>query len=267
MFRRTSLLLLMALLAPLVFAVGTTTVERFIQPPPGYTRLPVRGGTFAASLRQLELVPDTMIISGDGKRSLCTDDQVAATRLAPFDNKNDVGVDGITKLWGNYLWTNRGASGISFPLDNGQVATWKDWRDGLRPRESGGRFIFTQVTTPDGSIGSYTQFLSFVAEKMGAIALRRESTIIVDDSLAVGDILVAVKKDGKSSVGLIVDMCKGPRGERLYLLGTSGTPSTSFYIMRPYSPVQGINEWFTLDGAKWAIGEGARVDARRVTLK
>jgi hypothetical protein len=31
--------------------------------------------------------------------------------------------------------------------------------------------------------------------------------------------------------------------------------------------VQGLNEWFTLDGARWAIGEGARTDLRRVTLK
>ena len=267
MLRRTLFLLWSLWAVALSSGAGPTTVESFVQPPPGFTRIAVKPGSFAATLRQLELVPDTVITSGDGKRQLCADEKVAATRIAPFDNKNDVGVDGITKLWGEHLWRNRGGRGISFPLDNGQIATWADWRDGLRPRERGGRFTFVQVTTPDGSAASYQQFLSFVAEEMGALALRRESTVIFDDSLTVGDILVAVRKDGQSSVGLIVDMCKGPRGERLYLMGTSGTPSTSFYIMRPYSPVQGLNEWFTLDGAKWAIGDGARIDTRRVTLK
>ncbi|MBI5058291.1 hypothetical protein HZB60_00760 [candidate division KSB1 bacterium] len=268
MYLRILLLLPSLLIAAGAFAAGTVTVESFVKPPAGYSRIAVKAGSFAASLRQLELVPDTVIMSGDGQLQLCADEKVAATRLTPFDNQIDVGVDGITRLWGNHLWERRGAGAISFPLDNGQIATWKDWRDGLRPRKSGGRFIFVQVTTPDGSYGNYTRFLSFVAEAMGALALRRESTIIVDDSLAVGDILVALRNDGSSSVGLIVDMCKGgPRGERLYLIGTSGTPSTSFYIARPYSPVQGLNEWFTLDGAKWAVGQGARVDTRRVALK
>ena len=102
---------------------------------------------------------------------------------------------------------------------------------------------------------------------MGVFALKRESTIIVDDSATVGDGIGALKKEKESRIGIILDMCKIPGGERLYLVGTCGTPSTNLYVMRPYSPVQGINEWFTMDGAKWAIGEGAHTDMRRVTLK
>jgi hypothetical protein len=215
----------------------------------------------------LELVDQAELIAGDGKTVLCNDEKVAVTNITPFDNKRDVGVDGVVKMWGEFLWKHKPAKGISFPLDNGQVALWKDWRDGLRPKKSGGKFIFTQVTTPDGSYSSYTRFLSFVAEEMGALALRRESTIIVDDSITVGDLIVASRKEEESRVGVIVDACKGPKGEKLFLLGTSGTPSTTFYIMRPYSPVQGLNEWFTLDGAKYAIGLGSKTDLRRVTLK
>lgn len=242
------------------------TVDALIAPPQGYVRVNVAANSFAATLRQLELVPDTTILAGDGKSLLCSEQMVAATRLTPFDNAEDVGADGLMKLWGEHLWRVH-AAGISFPLDNGQKAEWKDYRDGLRPKKAGGRYTFTQVTTPDGSYGNYQRFLSFVAEEMGAIALRRESQAIVDDSLTVGDLLVSVGKDGKSRLGLIVDMCKKPGGERLYLVGTSGTPSASFYIMRPYSPVQGMGEWFTLDGAKWAIGQGAKTDLRRVSIR
>jgi hypothetical protein len=248
------------------FAAARPTVESRVLPPAGYVRVAVLPATFAASLRGLELVADTTLLSGDGKTQLCAENMVAATRIGAYQNESDVGVDGIVRLWGEHLWRVKPGS-VSFPLDNGQTATWKDWRDGLRPKKRGGRFVFTQVTTPDGSLSNYQGYLSFVAEEMGAIALRRESTPLVDDSLSVGDLLVSVDTEGTSKVGMIVDMCKKPGGERLYLIGSSGTPSATFHILRPYSPVQGVNEWFTLEGAKWAIGQGAKTDLRRVTLK
>ncbi len=237
-----------------------------IPPPDGYKRITVPAGTFAASLRELPLAPSAPLLAGDGKTWLCEEEKVAATQVEPFANKQDVGVDGIVRLWGEYLWKKR-PGGISFPLDNGQLALWRDWRDGLRPRARAGKFIFTQETGPDGSYANYMRYLSFVAEEMGAIALKRESTIIVEDSVTVGDLIVALKKEKESRIGIILDMCKVQGGERLYLLGTCGTPSTNLYIMRPYSPVQGLYEWFTLEGAKYAIGEGAKTDMRRVTLK
>jgi len=251
----------------LLYAAERRTIENTIQPPPGYVRVPLAAGTLASSLRQLELSNQRELLAGDGKTWLCDEEKVAVTTITPFDNIHDVGVDGVVKLWGEHLWNGAARGRISFPLDNGQVATWRDWRDGLRPRESGGRFIFTQVTTPDGSYPNFQKYLAFVAEEMGAISLRRESTIVLDDSLTAGDLLVALRKNSQSAVGIILDACRGARGDKLYLLGTCGTPSTTLYILRPYAPVQGLNEWFTLDGARWAIGQGARTDLRRVTLK
>jgi len=249
-------------------AAGTRTIENSIKPPAGFTRIPVASGSFSASLRDLELSDQKTLLAGDGKTPICDSDRVAITVITPYNNSHDVGVDGIVRLWGEHLWKSQPKGGISFPMDNGQIALWKDWRDGLRPKKTGGRYIFTQITTPSSSYQNYQDYLSFVAEEMGAIALKRESTIITyDDSLTVGDVLVALRKDTESRVGIVLDACKGPRGEKLFLLGTCGTPSTNLYIMRPYSPVQGVNEWFTLDGARWAIGEGDRTDLRRVSLK
>ncbi len=261
------LVVLFSLFTPSSLAADKYSSVADIPTPEGYDRVPVPAGTFAASLRDLELSDRKELLAGDGVTVLCDDEKVAVTEIEPFANKHDVGVDGIVRLWGDYLWNTGGRSQISFPLDNGQIATWKDWRDGLRPSAKGGRFIFMQTNTPDGSHGSYQNFLSFVAEEMGAISLRRESRTIFDDSVTVGDLLVALKKDSESSVGIILDACKGPFGERLFLLGTCGTPSTSLYIMRPYSPVQGLGDWFALEGAQYAIGHGSRTDLRRVTLK
>ena len=264
--RISSLILLLTFcFASILQAAPPQTVQE-IATPESYKRVPITPGTFATSLREITLAPPAPLLAGDGKTMLCEEEKVAATTIEPFDNKQDVGVDGVVRMWGDYLWEHRQGK-ISFPLDNGQLALWKDWRDGLRPRSRGGKFIFTQETTPDGSHAQYLRYLAFVAEEMGALALRRESTIIVEDSVTVGDLIVALKKEKESRIGMIMDVCKGPVGEKLYLLGTCGTPSTNLYIMRPYSPVQGIGDWFTLDGAKYAIGEGAKTDLRRVTLK
>lgn len=238
-----------------------------IAPPQHFNRVEMPSSGFVSSLRDLTIYPDRELIAGDGTTVLCSENIVAATDNAPFEQSSDVGVDGVLRLWGDYLWNHGNRKSISFPMDNGQIALWEDWRMGMRPKKSGGKYIFTQVTTPDGSRSNYEHYLAFVAEQMGAIALQRESEIVVDDSVHVGDLIVSLRSNKQSWVGLILDMCKGPRGEKLFLVGTSGAPATTFYVMRPYSPVQGLNEWFTLEGAKWAIGDGAKVYMRRVRLE
>src|SRR5512147_2949824 len=74
-----------------------------ISPPAGYVRVSVVPGTFAASLRDLPLQPPAPLLAGDGKTWLCDQEKVAVTTVEPFDNKKDVGVDGIVRMWGDYL--------------------------------------------------------------------------------------------------------------------------------------------------------------------
>ncbi len=65
---------------------------------------------------------------------------------------------------------------------------------------------------------------------------------------------------------MVMDLCRNQKGERLLLLGMCGTPSTTFYLPRPFSPVQGVSEWYTLDGAKFEIGAGSKAELRRIRL-
>ncbi len=238
-----------------------------IKTPPGYERIGKVAGAFAETLRETAISAPGEFRAGDGVTVHCDEDIIAKTSIAPYENARDVGVDGIVRLWGDYLWNHGRRGDIAFPLDNGQAARWKDWLDGLRPKKSGGRYVFVQQTTPDGSRTNFDRFLSFVAEEMGAIALRRETQAIVDDSIAIGDLIVALRNEKESWVGIVLDLCRNQKGERLLLLGTSGTPSTVLYLPRPFSPVQGVGDWHTLDGAKYAIGAGSKAELRRIRLK
>jgi hypothetical protein len=123
------------------------------------------------------------------------------------------------------------------------------------------------VSGPSGSRDAFEGYLSFVAEEMGAMALRRETEPIVDDSIAIGDLFVALRNDKESWVGIVLDLCRTQKGERLVILGTCGTPSSVLYLPKPFSPVQGVGEWFTLDGARWEIGAGSKTELRRIRLR
>lgn len=257
------------LFTTLLFAFSLTALGQTIgdvATPPGYTRVGKVAGEFASALRQTKLLPPGELLSGDGKMMLCDENVIGKTDILPYSNSRDVGVDGVVRLWGGYLWNHARRGDIAFPLDNGQAARWSDWFDGLRPKKTGGRYTFVQQTTPDGSSGNYEQYLSFVAEEMGAIALRRETQAITDDSIAIGDLIVALRNEKESWVGMVMDICRNQKGERLLLLGTCGTPSTVLYLPRPFSPVQGVSEWYTLDGAKFEIGAGSKAELRRIRL-
>lgn len=255
--------LLGILLLP-VFALAQTIGD--IPTPTGYDRVGKIAGAFAESMRGTPIDAPGEFLAGDGVTLLCDDNAIAKTRIAPFDNSKDVGVDGIVRMWGNYLWDRARRGDIAFPLDNGQAARWNDWVDGLRPKKSGGRFTFVQQTTPDGSRDNFERYLSFVAEEMGAIALRRETEAVADDSIAIGDLIVSLRNEKVSWVGIVLDLCRNRKGERLLLLGTCGTPSTVVYLPKPFSPVQGVGDWHTLDGAKFAIGAGSKAELRRIKL-
>ncbi len=256
----TTLLLLICFAASFAQSIGD------IPTPPGYTRVSKIAGEFATTLRETKLMPVGEILAGDGTTALCDENVIGKTNIQPYANSRDVGVDGIVRLWGGYLWEHARRGDIAFPLDNGQAARWSDWFDGLRPKKSGGRYTFVQQTTPNGSASNYEDYLSFVAEEMGAVALRRETQAIVDDSIAIGDLIVALRNEKESWVGIVMDLCRNQKGERLLLLGTCGTPSTTLYLPRPFSPVQGVSEWYTLDGAKFEIGAGSKAELRRIRL-
>jgi hypothetical protein len=260
-------LMILGILGWSTAGISQLTIGSYVSAPPGYSIVKGTAEGFVSTLGEIKIYPEREWIAGDGVTVMCQDNMVAVTDIQPFARSSEVGVDGVLRLWGDYLWNHGDRNRISFPIDNGQVAMWNDWRNGMRPKKSGGKYIFTQVTTPSGGRGDYEAFLAFVAEEMGAIALQRESEIVVDDSVAVGDLIVSYRDNKQSWVGLVLRICKSFKGEKLFLIGTSGAPASSFYIMRPYSPVQGLNEWFTLEGAKWAIGDGAQVYLRRVRLQ
>jgi hypothetical protein len=227
------------------------------QPPSGFERVSVSDGTFGAILRDLKLKPEgTNARNQKGEDILCEDEIISVIDERPLPTKESKGAEAVLKLWGAYRWSKGRTNEISFGLDNGQRAQWKDWRDGLRPRAHEGRMLFVQVGVPDGSQANYLKYLTFVAENAGSISLKRDLEVVVPDHLAPGDVIVS-SEGNQGRAALVLDICRNPHtGERLLLLGMGGENGSDIYIPRPYEPVQGEGAWFTMDGACYAVGRG-----------
>jgi hypothetical protein len=253
--------------AAVLFAAprGDTVTSR-ISPPAGFQRIPVADDSFAASLRHLNLKRPRTNAQVRGQDSLCDGEIVAVIDEPPLLTEEGKGVGGIIRLWGLFRWTQPRRPEIRFGLEKGESATWRDWRDGLRPRERQGRILFVQVGVPDGSQTNYLRYLTFVAENAGFVSLKRDLDIVLADDLAPGDI-IAAEASGKARTGFILDICRNARGDKRFLIGMGGEDGLDFYIPRPYEPVQGDGAWFTLDGARYAVGMGQPTILRRFNLE
>lgn len=234
-----------------------------VAPPAGFERVPVADGSFAATLRSLKLKPrGTNVGNRQEEETLCGEEIVAVIDELSLPVEEGKGASGIIKLWGMYRWTKGRRTDIRFDLENGQSAAWRDWRDGLRPHKRQGRILFVQVGVPDGSKANYLRYLTFVAENAGTISLKRDLEIVLAGDLAPGDIIVSTGSD-KGRVGFLLDVCRNADRQRLFLLGMGGEDGSDLYIPSPYEPVQGEGGWFTLDGARYAVGLGQCTVLRR----
>jgi hypothetical protein len=242
------------------------TVISRISPPPGFQRIQVTDGSFAASLRHINLKRPGTNAQVRGEDSLCGGEIVAVIAEPPLPTEQGKGAGGIVRLWGLYRWSQPRQTEIRFGLENGESAAWRDWRDGLRPRKRQGRILFVQVGVPDGSKTNYLRFLTFVAENAGFASLKRDFDIVLADDLAPGDI-IAAEASGKAHTGFILDICRNAEGEKRFLIGMGGEDGLDFYIPRPYEPIQGDGAWFTLDGARYAVGMGQLTILRRFKLE
>ncbi len=246
-------ILLLSFTASVLFAEPNVLLSR-IDVPAGYERVLVPEGSFGATLKDMKLKPEgTNVRNSEGEEILCGDDIIAV-----FDERSLLIDDGTSAasaimLWGKHRWSKGRRADIQFGLENGQKATWKDWRDGLRPRSKQGRILFMQVGVPDGSRTNYMRYLKYIAKNAGANSLRRDLQIVLPENLSPGDMIIAAGIETEK-VGLVLDVCRNAMGERLFLIMMGGENGSDLYLPRPYAPVQGEGAWFTLDGALYEIG-------------
>ena len=109
-------------------------MRRVFRPPQGYARIPTVPGGFGAWLRGLPLRPGCPPVRDFAGRVIDGTQHCAVLDI-------DVGVrdlqqcaDAVIRLRAEYLLARGCEDAIAFEFTSGDLATWRNWRSGLRPR-------------------------------------------------------------------------------------------------------------------------------------
>ena len=223
---------------------GDTLEERFVAPS-GFARAPVEGGSFAAFLRRLPLLP-----AGADVRAF--DGRVLGTKHAAVVDI-DVGTvdlqqcaDSAIRLRAEYLWSRDQKGRIAFHTTSGDRVPFSRYERGeeiaVRGNTVGWRkSARTQGGPNDRSV--FARYLHDVFMYAGSLSLARDTEPVTGEVQA-GDLYVV----GGSPGHVLVVLDVAVRGdERRLLLGEGFMPAQSFHVV----PAADGSTWVTpsADGA------------------
>lgn len=153
--------------------------------------------------------------------------------------------DAIIRLRAEYLYKNKNYDQIKFHFTSGDLFSWNDYKNGIRPIVSGNKVQFKKTESEDDSRESFRNYLDKIFTYAGTISQFKETTSITETSeLQTGDFVITAGSPGH--VVFIAGVSKNKNGKKLFLLGEGFTPAQSISVMKnPYQPE--ISPWYELN--------------------
>ncbi len=207
---------------------ATATLAERVPPPPGFARVPVEVGSFAAWLRALPVKPaQTPVRLYDGRPKWNQQNHVAVIDIDTGTRDLQQCADAIMRLRAEYLLGSGRARDIAFNTTNGK------------------RQPFT------GNAGDYRGFRRYmdrVFAVAGSYSLEREMRPAELSAMRIGDVFIKGGFPGHAV--LVVDMAADERsGEKRFLLLQSYMPAQDMHVLTaPRSP----------DGTPWYVMPGEK---------
>lgn len=220
------------------------TVESRFKPPPGYTRLSVEPGSFAAWLRSLPLTPtDTAVTRFDGSVSRAGDDEYVAGVLAVDVGGSDLqqSADALIRLHAEWLWANGAKDEISYPGGPKLTMPLARWEKGQRVVSEGANVYWALQAKPaTAEYADFRQFLDNVFTWANSASLARRAVRVEASALVPGDFFLQTKPP--AHVAIVLDVATKPNGDRVALLAQALSPAESLHVLRPGR----ATAWFSL---------------------
>jgi len=201
------------------------TLHDLLAPPSGYTLSDFQVGSFSHYIQHLPLKQDGIILNYTGQPAAVAAFHVLAVVDMPLLFRSDLEqcADQCMRFWAEYHQAEHKLK--QFHLFN----------------YSGQRLSFST------SGRSYRDFLRQAFAFSNSHSLKRGCRTITSDQLQPGDMIVQNDTGGIGHVSMIVNMCRSPRGEPLYLIGFGFIPAQQFHVEKALAGY-GEGGWFTLDG-------------------
>jgi hypothetical protein len=225
-------------------SVPVRPLEVVLPPPPGYTRVEVEPGSFAAWLRGLPLrTAGTPVRTFQGGTLVASDDPVLAAvvelDVSPADLQQCA--DSIIRLHAEWLWSQGRKDRIAYRFTSGHMARWSEYAAGDRPQISGSKVTWERTGTAARSRAAFRAYLDLVFTYAGTLSLQSEKKRPAREDLQPGDFFVAGGSPGHAI--LVLDVAVNEAGERVALFGQGSIPAQDFHV---FTPGEG-SPWFSLE--------------------
>ncbi|PIE83993.1 MAG: hypothetical protein CSA07_04355 [Bacteroidia bacterium] len=206
------------------------TIASRIAPPAGYTRVPVKKGSFAEYLRALPLRPrGAKVRLYDGKERANNNSYIAVVNL-PIGTRNlHQCADAVIRLRAEYLWRQGRYHDIHFNLTNGFRVDYSEWMRGNRLVVNGNNTSWSLRAQPSNTYDDFWAYCQMVFTYAGSYSLSKELQRVSDGQVRIGDVFIQGGLPGH--VVIVVDMAQDARGNRVFLLAQSLRPAQELHVL------------------------------------
>jgi hypothetical protein len=220
-------------LSPQSYNLQTFTSIKDLNPPQGYKRVKADSNSFAAYLRNLPFVDDSHTVldfknsirvkAGDSSLAAVVPIKILGKRLWQC-------MDILLVLNTDYLKKKNNSDLIEFPLPEGTLLSWPEWRDGFRPVFSGMQFNKKRNGSYNDSAKNFKRYLNEIFSSSGTQTFFYHYPQVPLNSIKPGDFIV--KKGKKGHAVLIIDVAVNDNNEKVALIGQGDTPACQFYLLK-----------------------------------
>jgi len=214
--------------------------------PPGFERVAVEAGSFAAFLRGLPLRAAGASVRSFDREIIVDGDDPRLYAVAELDvGHRDLQqcADSAIRLHAEWLWSRGLASQAAYRFVSGDVATFSAYAAGERPLVAANRVRWERRAEPRSDRVAYRAFLEVVFTYASTLSLARELVHVARAEVSPGDVFVAPGSPGHAV--LVLDVARDRHGRRVALLGQGYMPAQDFHVLA--SAEEGLSPWFSLE--------------------
>jgi hypothetical protein len=217
--------LLFLLSISLISLCQEATIKNAIAVPNGYLREKYAGGSYSDWIQNLRLKVQPVILDYRGRTV----------------------ESGLYRIWGVVQMPILFHSNLEQCADYA-MRFWAEYHkmtgklDQLYLFDYGGRKKFFNQSGK-----TYSQFLRQAFANTNSHSLKNGCRIITPEQIIPGDMFIQNERGGIGHVSVVMDVCRSPKGEKLYLIGYSFMPAQEFHIERAEEKY-GTEGWFTFEG-------------------
>ena len=231
---------------PLLVDLHKSKVITRFTPPQGYFWMKEQSGSFGEYLVNFPLHPPGFPVRDYRMVPVKTQDRhVALLKIDVGDKDLQQCADAWMRLYAEYLWSQKRFDEIGFEFTSGQFFAWKDYKNGIRTKESKKKVSFYDAGIADESYTAFRDYLNIIFRYAGTISLDREAVPVTQNSdIKTGDFIIRPGSPGHSVI--IMGIATNNAGKRLYLLAESFMPAQDIHILKNTAHPE-LSPWYELD--------------------